>query len=74
MHRSHGVTVSTQDSESCARGSNPREMLTLISLTYNKSAIWKYHKSTIEVAHHRRNTDMFWTIRGRNYRSKQRNT
>jgi hypothetical protein len=25
IHRSHGVTVSTQDSESCDRGSNPRE-------------------------------------------------
>ena len=33
IHRSHGVTVSTQDSESCDRGSNPREILTWVSLT-----------------------------------------
>ena len=31
IHRSHSVTVSTQDSESCDRGSNPREILTCIS-------------------------------------------
>ena len=66
IHRSHGVTVSTQDSESCDRGSNPREILTCISFIKDKSAIWKYHKSIIEVAPQYRNTDMVWTIRCRN--------